>query len=91
MVSVWDDVTASKLKPVVWVQQQLPLLFQYLASHGSKFTVSFYGVSAQGGKYEGKDFGALQAKHPAERVEVVGEGIENPHDITEPLLWLMKR
>lgn len=90
VVSAWDEVRASKLKPVVWIQRQLPLLSQYLASHESKFTVSFYGISAQGGKYEGKDLSALQAKQPAERVEVVGEGIENPHDITEPLLWLMK-
>jgi hypothetical protein len=90
MVSAWDEAKASKLAPPVWVQHQLPLLFQYLSSHGDKFTVSYYGVSAQGGKYEGKELNALQAKHPAERVEVVGEGIDNPHDITEPLLWLMK-
>jgi hypothetical protein len=90
VVSAWDEVAPSKLTPSVWVQQQLPLLAQYLSSHTDKFNVSFFGVSAQGGKYDGKDLGALQAKHPAERVQVVGDGIENPHDITEPLLWLMK-
>jgi hypothetical protein len=90
VVSAWDEVAASKLSPYVWVQQQLPLLPQYLSSHTDKFTVSYYGVSAQGGKYDGKDLDALQAKRPTERIQVVGEGIENPHDITEPLLWLMK-
>jgi hypothetical protein len=91
VVSAWDEAAASKLTPSVWVKGQLPLLAQYLSSHTDKFVVCFYGVSAQGGDYGGKDFEALQAKHAAERVQVVGEGIENPHDITEPLLWLMKR
>lgn len=90
VVSAWDEVVASKISPSVWVQQELPLLTQYLASQTEKFTFSFYGVSAQGGDYEGKDLDALQAKQPAERIQVVGEDIENPHDITEPLLWLMK-
>ena len=90
VVSAWDEVVASKLSPSVWVQQQLPLLAQYLSSQSDKFTVSYYGVSAQGGKYDGKDLDALQAKHPAERIQIVGEGVENPHDITEPLHWLMK-
>lgn len=90
MISAWDEVVASKLSPSDWVQQQLPLLAQYLSSQTDKFIVSHYGVSAQGGRYDGNDLDALQAKHPAERIQVVGEGIENPHDITEPLLWLMK-
>jgi hypothetical protein len=90
VVSAWDEIAASKLKPSAWLNQQLPLLDQYLASHKDKFHVSFFGISAQGGKYEGKDLVAMQKKNPAERVQVVGEGIENEHDITEPLLWLMQ-
>jgi hypothetical protein len=91
VVSAWDEAVASKLSPSEWVRQQLPLLDQYLSSHPGKFAISYCGVSAQGGNYEGKDLSVLQAKHPAERILVVGEGIENAHDITEPLLWLMQR
>ncbi len=90
VISAWDEASSSGLNPSVWIEQQLPLLAQYLSSHKDKFTVSYCGISAQGGKYEGKELGSMQAKHPAERIQVVGEGIENPHDITEPLLWLMK-
>jgi hypothetical protein len=90
VVSAWDEAAASNLSPSVWVQRELPLLSQYLLSHKNKFIVCFFGISAQGGKYEGRELSALQAKHPAKRIQVVGEGIDNPHDITEPLLWLMK-
>jgi hypothetical protein len=90
VVSAWDEVSSSKVTPGNWVEQQLPLLGQFLRSNTADFSVSFYGVSAQGGNYDGKELHDLQSKHPAERIEVVGEGIENRHDITEPLLFLMK-
>lgn len=90
VVSAWDEVAASKLTPEAWVQQQLPLLDQYLSSHKDKFHVSFFGISAQGGKYEGNELIAMQSKNPADRVLVVGKEIENKHDITEPLIWLMR-
>lgn len=89
-VSAWDLVAPSKVSPQDWVKRQLPLLNQFFASHGDKFHVAFYGVSAQGGKYEEGDPAKLQDKLPARRIEIAGNGVKNRHDITEPLLWLMK-
>jgi hypothetical protein len=89
-VSAWDSVTASNVSPEKWVAQQLPLLIQFLSSHRKSFDVALYGVSAQGGNYEGDDIKALENKLPATRIEVVGRDVNNKHDITEPLLWLMR-
>jgi hypothetical protein len=89
-ISAWDLVSASKITPENWVKEQLPLLSQFLASNRGTFEVGFYGISAQGGKYEGAEAIALQSKNPTKRIEVVGSGITNKHDITEPLLWLMR-
>jgi len=89
-ISAWDLVSASKVTPENWVKEQLPLLSQFLASNRGAFEAGFYGISAQGGKYEGAEAAALQSKNPAKRIEVVGSGIRNKHDITEPLLWLMR-
>jgi hypothetical protein len=89
-ISAWDLVAPSKVSPGDWITQQLPLLNQFLASNRDKFEVAFYGVSAQGGKYDAADMTALQNKVPATRIEIVGQDVKNAHDITEPLLWLMR-
>lgn len=89
-VSAWDLVAPSKISPEDWVTQQMPLLKQFLVAHRKSFEVGFYGVSAQGGKYEGEDIKMLENKQPVRRIEVVGNGVKNKHDITEPLLWLMR-
>jgi hypothetical protein len=89
-ISAWDLVVASKLSPESWVQEQLPLLSQFLTSNRSSFEVAFYGISAQGGNYEGSDVAELHRKNPAKRIEIVGENVNSRHDITEPLQWLMR-
>jgi len=89
-VSAWDLVAPSHITPEDWVAQQLPLLKQFLSSHRKSFELGLYGVSAQGGKYEGDNMKALENKLPAKRIEIVGHGVQNMHDITEPLLWLMQ-
>jgi len=89
-ISAWDLVAASKVDPENWITQQLPLLSQFLSANRKSFEVAFYGVSAQGGEYGGDDIAALHDKIPARRIEIVGNGVKNPHDITEPLLWLMR-
>ncbi|MGD0813505.1 MAG: hypothetical protein ABSA83_07875 [Verrucomicrobiota bacterium] len=90
VISAWDLVAPSEISPDDWIAQQLPLLNQFLASNPIKFEVAFYGVSAQGGKYDAGDMTPLQNKLPATRIEIVGQGVKNAHDITEPLLWLMR-
>jgi hypothetical protein len=88
-VSAWDLVDPS-LSPQEWVMRQLPLLGQFLSSNTENFTVTFYGISAQGGNYDGADVARIQNVNPAKRIRIVGEGVTDPHDITQPLLWLMR-
>jgi hypothetical protein len=89
-ISAWDLVASSKLSPEKWISEQLPLLTQFLNSNQRSFEVQFYGISAQGGNYEGSGVATLHGKNPAHRIEIVGNDIKNKHDITEPLLWLMR-
>lgn len=89
-ISAWDLIKSSNLSPRSWVVKQLPMLDQFLASNRSMFEIGFYGVSAQGGDYEGNNSTELQNKLPARRIEIVGDGVKNAHDITEPLQWLMR-
>jgi hypothetical protein len=89
-ISAWDLVAPSKVSPDDWITQQLPLLSQFLASNRDRFEVALYGVSAQGGQYDATDSTALQNKLPGVRIEIVGQDVKNAHDITEPLLWLMR-
>jgi hypothetical protein len=51
VVSAWDLVRPANRQPSKWVATELPLLKQYLDSNGELFETSFYGVSAQGGRY----------------------------------------
>ncbi len=89
-ISAWDLVVASKMTPENWIQEQLPLLSQFLASNRSSFEVAFYGISAQGGNYEGSEVAELHNKNPGRRIEISGKGVKSKHDITEPLQWLMR-
>jgi Double-GTPase 1 len=50
VVSAWDRVAANR-QPSHWITTELPLLKQFLESNEDLFEVSFYGISAQGGRY----------------------------------------
>jgi hypothetical protein len=51
VVSAWDLLLALGINPVGWISQELPMLWQFLASNGQLFHPSFYGLSAQGAQY----------------------------------------
>jgi hypothetical protein len=51
VVSAWDRVKPANRQPSKWIEVELPLLKQYLESNSEQFDVSFYGISAQGGRY----------------------------------------
>jgi len=90
MISAWDLVSTSTLSPDQWVGKEMPLLAQFLSSNRSFFETSFYGISAQGGAYEVDGIRNFHDIEPAERINIVGQNVANSHDITEPLLWLMR-
>jgi hypothetical protein len=51
VVSAWDRITLSNCRPSDWIEREQPLLKQFFESNEELFEVSFYGVSAQGGRY----------------------------------------
>jgi hypothetical protein len=91
VVSAWDKLKATGVSPVKWFAKEVPLLFQFLESNRNLFEYSIYGVSAQGGEYTEAETAKLAESDPSERIDVVSaDGKTSSHDLTEPLLWLMR-
>ena len=88
VISAWDKPSQLNTSPVEWLANEFPLFHQFLSSNQKAFNTAIYGLSAQGGDYSQRD--ALVDKTPSDRIEVVGIGISNSHDLTEPLQWLMR-
>ncbi|MDN7752664.1 TRAFAC clade GTPase domain-containing protein [Burkholderia gladioli] len=87
IVSAWDVVETAALSPEQWLEQNRPMLWQYLLNNDDQWKLRVYGVSAQGGKLP-EEKTALQAKTPGQRVQVIGHDAQ-PHDLTAPIDWLM--
>lgn len=88
IISAWDQLKPLGQSPVEWLAHEFPLLHQLLSSNQKLFESAIYGLSAQGGDYSQR--AAILDKTPSDRIEVVGVNIRNPHDLTEPLQWLMR-
>lgn len=88
VISAWDQLKGERTTPAKWLSDELPLLFQFLQSNRRLFDYTMYGISAQGGDYAQAD--QLTEMAPSERILVVGADVKNPHDLTEPLIWLMR-
>lgn len=58
MISAWDKVEGEKLSPDAFLREKLPLLAQYLEAGRDGWVSRVYGVSAQGGEYDGNDANA---------------------------------
>lgn len=58
MISAWDKVEAERLTPDAFLAAKLPLLAQYFEAGRDGWTSRVYGVSAQGGEYDGNDVNA---------------------------------
>lgn len=55
MISAWDKAEGEGLAPPAFLSQKLPLLAQYLEAGRDGWTGRVYGVSAQGGEYDGNE------------------------------------
>lgn len=88
IISAWDRLANFNASPFEWLADTFPLLSQFLESNKSAFETVIYGVSAQGGDYS--QLAALAEKIPSERIQVIGPDVGNPHDLTEPLVWLIR-
>jgi hypothetical protein len=58
MISAWDKVEDERLTPDAFLTAKMPLLAQYLEAGRDGWTSRVYGVSAQGGEYDGNDANA---------------------------------
>lgn len=65
MISAWDKVEDEKLTPDAFLTEKLPLLAQYLEAGRDGWTSRVYGVSAQGGEYDGNEANAEPAEGEA--------------------------
>ena len=97
MLSAWDKARDERRNPVAYLEERLPLLFQYLHCHAAVWTLRVYGLSAQGGEYDvlGSDADANPEANelrtldrPSERILLL-DGDVSGHDLTAPLAWLI--
>lgn len=96
VVSAWDRVEEYGTAEA-FVEQRMPLLWQYLryGEHGFEFRL--YAVSAQGGEYVKEEHAGdypqelvnlLTLEQPSTRVRLFQAKIPD-HDLTVPLKWLL--
>lgn len=94
IISAWDRAHGAS-SPEAWLQDHMPLLFQYLEAHQNEFETRIYGVSAQGGHVPKKENPSepsdrdelLKQPEASRRIRVVGHGA-GCHDLTHPIAWL---
>ena len=97
LISAWDKAEEEESDPKEFLRIKLPLLYQYLATDRDNWDWRAYGVSAQGGEYDGKESGASPSEEAArlrdhdiasKRIRVVRES-DDDNDLTAPLEWLI--
>ncbi|MFN3171237.1 MAG: hypothetical protein ACE37E_11150 [Hyphomicrobiales bacterium] len=94
IISAWDKAHGAST-PEAWLEDHMPLLFQYLVTHADEFEIRIYGVSAQGGHVPSKKNPTepsdraelLKQPEASRRIRVVGHGAGG-HDLTHPIAWL---
>lgn len=84
IVSAWDLIPDAQ-KPTAWLEEQMPLLHQYLIANRHRRPYSVFGVSAQGGDYE-DDRNALIELEPRDRTRIVSADYES-NDLTRLIEW----
>lgn len=96
ILSAWDLAEGDGKTPDKYLEAHLPLLHQYL-NYGldTYWEYKIYGVSAQGGEYDGdNDDPSADAQRmrdldvPSHRIKVDASG-SSSNDLTEPLFWLL--
>lgn len=88
VISAWDLVREPTL-PISWLENHLPLLFQFLVANRDAIPFCVYGVSALGGDLE-RDLKRLQDETlPSRRIKVVQDDLEPNGDLTAPIRFLL--
>lgn len=88
IVSAWDTVPERTL-PISWLENQMPLLFQFLNANLETSPFRIYGVSALGGDLK-KDREKLERlETPSTRITVISSSLKPDHDLTAPIRFLL--
>jgi double-GTPase-like protein len=88
IISAWDLVR-DPILPSAWLENHLPLLYQYLVANSDIVPFRVYGVSAIGGDLV-KDLKRLQDEPvPAHRIQVIDTRREAHHDLTSPIPFVL--
>ena len=91
MLSAWDAVEKAAggvaQDPCEFLEQEWPLLHQYLISNPERFAARPYGVSARGGGQE-DTARLLEIENPSDRVLIVDDS-QRSTDLTRPIRWLL--
>lgn len=89
VLSAWDTL-GKKTVPSKFIENEMPLLHQYLSCKFDFDIVKIFGVSAQGGDIstpEGVD-SLLEKNNPSERIKIISDEGEHS-DLTKILSWLL--
>jgi len=88
IVSAWDLCLEEKLPPDRWLENRLPLLYQYLVSNQRKQPFEVFGISAQGAELNNPGV-LLDLIHASGRISVISRsGLSK--DITLPIRFLIE-
>jgi Double-GTPase 1 len=91
VISAWDEaLTAGETSPDVWLQINLPLLWQMLEGRRQSRPYAVFGISAQGGDVTDQDTRDKLAKvQPNHERIIVQRGEARSSDIGAPIDWLL--
>ena len=87
LLSAWDLVESLGKTPPEWLAASLPLLDQYLEGLDQ---VAVFGLSAQGGEFEGDFAKELRQRAPVDRPRVISVNGGASNDLTVPLRRLLE-
>ena len=89
VLSAWDLI--AKLYPDElpqnYLEQKLPLLWQFLSANENKYNMQYWGVSAQGADLKHKD--DLITLNPLERIAVFDSNGNKHNDISLPIYMIL--
>ncbi|MBJ9678981.1 TRAFAC clade GTPase domain-containing protein [Burkholderia gladioli] len=88
VISAWDKAEGEGLTPDVFLAAKLPLLAQYLEAGRDGWSSRVYGVSAQGGEYDGNANNAEDGEHEAapikRKAQKTGKDADRLRDVDIP-------
>lgn len=91
IISAWDVVKERSISPTAWVEQECPLLHQFLQSNSDVFSTRIYGVSAQGGDLnDAQQKKVLTSMYEASKRIICCSDLNTSNDITIPLTWIIQ-